>query len=215
MTVDEFFRVDQDDPSAEIVNRAASVLRRGAVVLFPTDTVYGLGALADKETCYGAQELFDIKRRPTGIPVPLLVAGTGDLELYGTEVPGYAHKLAEAFWPGPLTLVVKASEKVLTEFRNATDDSVGLRCPDSELVRELVLAAGGPIFTTSANTHGQPAPNDFAAIEERIKAAASLKIDGGKTKDGVSSTVVICTGDAPRIVREGSITAAAIEAATA
>ncbi|MDR1412607.1 MAG: Sua5/YciO/YrdC/YwlC family protein, partial [Actinomycetes bacterium] len=68
----ETFRVDQDNPSAEIVNRAAGVLRRGGIVLFPTDTVYGLGALATKETCYGAQELFDIKRRPTGVPVPLL-----------------------------------------------------------------------------------------------------------------------------------------------
>jgi tRNA threonylcarbamoyl adenosine modification protein (Sua5/YciO/YrdC/YwlC family) len=206
------FRVDQDDPSAEIVNLAAAELRRGGIVLFPTDTVYGLGALAGAAGCFGAQELFDIKQRPTGVPVPLLVAGLADLDEYGSDVPPYAHRLAETFWPGPLTIVVRASEKVLPEFRNAADDSVGLRCPDSALVRDLVVAAGGPIYATSANTHGHPAPDTFKAVEERIKAPAALRLDGGKTKLGVSSTVVVCTGDAPEIVREGSVAQTDIDA---
>jgi len=205
------FRVDQDDPSAEIVNLAASELRRGGIVLFPTDTVYGLGALATPSGGFGAQELFDIKQRPPGVPIPLLVAELTDLDVYGTDVPDYAHRLAEAYWPGPLTIVVKAGASVLPEFRNATDNSVGLRCPDSELMRSLVVAAGGPIFATSANTHGHPAPDTFADVEERIKAHAALCLDGGKTKVGASSTVVVCTGDAPKIVREGSVTQADIE----
>ena len=206
------FRVDQDDPSAEIVNLAASELRRGGIVLFPTDTVYGLGALATPSGGFGAQELFDIKQRPPGVPVPLLVANTVDLDVYGKDVPAYAYALAEAFWPGPLTIVVPASERVLPEFRNAADNSVGLRCPDSELIRSLATAAGGPIFATSANTHGLAAPDDFKDVEARIKAHAALCLNGGKTKVGASSTVVICTGDAPRVVREGTVTEADIEA---
>ncbi|MDR1775700.1 MAG: threonylcarbamoyl-AMP synthase [Actinomycetes bacterium] len=211
----QVFRVDQDDPNAEVVNQAASVLRRGGIVLFPTDTVYGLGALAAKDSCYGAQELFEIKNRPTGIPVPLLLAKPSELYVYGREIKPYAKKLADTFWPGPLTIVVQASDRVLTEFRNAADDSVGLRCPDSELVRQLVTAAGGPIFASSANTHGLPAPDTFDAIEERIKAPATLILDGGATKGGTSSTVVVCTGDAPVVVRPGEITQEDIDRAIA
>ncbi|MCL2680333.1 MAG: L-threonylcarbamoyladenylate synthase [Coriobacteriia bacterium] len=207
------FRVDQDDPSAEVLNVAASELRRGGIVLFPTDTVYGLGASANIPNCYGAQELFDIKQRPPGVPVPLLVGKPSDLYVYGKDFPDYAMKLAEKFWPGSLTIVVKASDRVLPEFRNAEDDTVGLRCPDSQLMRELAISAGGPIFATSANTHGHPAPENFDEVEERILAHVNLALDGGKTKIGASSTVVICTEDAPIVVRETTVTEAEIAAA--
>jgi len=208
-------RVDQDDPSAEVINAAAHELRRGGVVLFPTDTVYGLGASANIPNCYGAQELFDIKQRPPGVPVPLLVGKPNDLYVYGVDFPDYAIKLAEKFWPGSLTIVVKASERVLPEFRNAKDDTVGLRCPDSVLVREMAVSAGGPIFATSANTHGHPAPESFDEVEERIKAHVNVALDGGKTAVGASSTVVVCTGDTPVVVRESTVTEAEILAAIA
>jgi len=204
------YRVDQDDPSAEVVNLAASELRRGGVVLFPTDTVYGLGASANIPNCYGAQELFDIKQRPPGVPVPLLVGKPNDLYVYGKDFPEYAIKLAEKFWPGSLTIVVKASDRVLPEFRNAEDDTVGLRCPDSKLVQELAISSGGPIFATSANTHGQPAPEAFADIEDRILSHVQIALDGGKTEVGASSTVVVCTGDRPEVVRESTVTEAEI-----
>ncbi|MCL2606588.1 MAG: L-threonylcarbamoyladenylate synthase [Coriobacteriia bacterium] len=208
-------RVNQDDPSAEVLNAAAAELRRGSIVLFPTDTVYGLGACANIPNCYGAQELFDIKQRPPGVPVPLLVGKPNDLYVYGKDFPDYAIKLAEKFWPGSLTIVVKASDRVLPEFRNAEDDTVGLRCPDSQLMRELAISAGGPIFATSANTHGHPAPESFDEVEDRILAHVKLALDGGKTKVGASSTVVICTGDTPVVVRETTVTQAEIDAVLA
>lgn len=208
------FHIDQENPSAEIVNLAASRLREGAVIVFPTETVYGLGALADGPKCYGAEELFEIKDRPIGFPIPMLVHGEDALDVYGVEVPAYAHDLAKKFWPGALTLVVKASDKVHPEFR-AQDGTIGLRCPSSELVRELLLAAGGPLYTTSANTHGQPAPTSIKEIEGRIFEAADLVLDGGSTEHGIASTIVICTGDAPVVTREGVISAADIAAVIA
>lgn len=207
------FHMDQENPSAEIVNLAASRLREGAVIVFPTETVYGLGALADGGACYGAEELFDIKDRPLELPIPMLVLGEDSLDVYGVDVPEYAHKLAKAFWPGAITLVVKASDKVLKEFRAADDDTIGLRCPDNELVRELMLAAGGPLYATSANTHGKPAPTAVGEIEGRIFEAADIVLDGGSTAHGLSSTVVLCTGDAPVVVRQGVISDEDIEAA--
>jgi len=208
----KILRVDQDNPSAEVLNAAASELRRGSIVLFPTDTVYGLGASATIPNCYGAQELFDIKQRPPGVPVPLLVGKPNDLYVYGKDFPDYAIKLAEKFWPGSLTIVVRASDRVLPEFRNADDDTVGLRCPDSQLMRELAISAGGAIFATSANTHGHPAPESFDEVEDRILAHVNLALDGGRTKVGASSTVVLCTGDEPLVLRETTVTKEEIQA---
>lgn len=208
------FHVDQESPSAEVINLAATRLRDGGVIVFPTETVYGLGALADQNACFGAEELFDIKERPLDLPIPLLVESEDSLDVYGVDVPVFAHTLAKAFWPGALTLVVNASDKVLKEFR-AEDGTIGIRCPDSELVRELILAAGGPLFATSANTHGKPAPVAFEDIEPRIIEAADMVIDGGVTDSGVASTVVVCTADELKIVREGSISAEQIAQALA
>ncbi len=198
----QIVRVDQQNPSDEVVNFAASRLREGGIVLLPTDTVYGLAAVLSDHVHVGAQELFDI---------PILVSNPNSLYIAGRDVPDYAVKLAEAFWPGPLTLVVKASQKVPLEFRKADDDSIGVRCADSPLVQELIAAAGGPLFATSANTHGEPAPARFEDIEERIIDAADCVLNGGVTAQGISSTIVICTGDEPVITREGTVTAAQIK----
>lgn len=208
------FHVDQNHPSAEVVNLAATRLRDGGVVVFPTETVYGLGALAEAGVCYGAEELFDIKERPLDIPIPLLVASPSDIDVYGTDVPEYAHVLARTFWPGALTLVVKASDRIRKEFR-AADGSIGLRCPDSELMSELLEAAGGPIFATSANTHGLSSPTSFEQIEPRIIEAADMVIDGGPTDHGIASTVVVCTGKEYRVAREGAISSLEISEALA
>lgn len=201
------YHVDQKDPSAEIINLAATRLRGGAVVVFPTETVYGLGAVVSSEVMCGAQELFDIKKRPVELPIPILVENDDALDVYGVDVPQYAHKLANEFWPGALTLVVKSSEKVPWEFRNAADDTIGVRCSASELVRHLVIACGTPLYATSANTHGKPAPTSLDEIEGAIFEAADVVLDGGPTDVGVASTVVLCTGEAPVVVRVGSISA--------
>jgi L-threonylcarbamoyladenylate synthase len=196
------YHIDPENPSAEVINLAATVLRDGGVIVFPTETVYGIGALADSK--FGPHEIFEVKVRPTNLPIPLLVETEDALDTWGVDVPEYAHRLAQAFWPGAITIVVKASARVPKDFV-APDGTIGLRSPDHEVVRELLQAAGGPIFATSANTHGNPAPGSFDDVEPRIIANADLSLDGGETKHQLASTVVICTGGEPEVVREGSI----------
>jgi tRNA threonylcarbamoyl adenosine modification protein (Sua5/YciO/YrdC/YwlC family) len=199
--------IDPEAPSAEAINLAASVLRDGGIVIFPTETVYGIGAAAT--SCIGPQEIVDIKMRPASKPLPWLVETEAALDTYGTEVPEYAHRLAARFWPGPLSLVVKASKRVGKDF---VDDrgTVALRAPDHEVVQELIRASGGPIITTSANTSGKHAPASFDELEPRIVAAADLTLDGGETRHGIASTVVDCTGAEPVIVRDGAVPATEI-----
>lgn len=199
--------IDPENPSAEAVNLAATVLREGGIVVFPTETVYGIGASAT--SCFGPQEIIDIKMRPADKPLPWLVEDEDALEKYGIEVPEYAHRLAKEFWPGALTIVVKAADIVAPEFRDARG-TVALRCPDHELVQELIRASGNAIITTSANTSGKPPAGAFAELEERIIASADLTLDGGETLHKMASTVVDCTGAEPVVTREGAIPAAAI-----
>ncbi|MDH4139669.1 MAG: L-threonylcarbamoyladenylate synthase [Coriobacteriia bacterium] len=202
------YRIDPENPSAEVINLAATVLRGGGIVVFPTETVYGIGASA--HSCFGPQEIFDIKVRPLDKPLPWLVENDDLLlDTYGVDVPGYAHNLAKAFWPGALTLVVRAADVVGKDFR-ADDGTVALRSPDHEVVMELIHASGGPLIATSANTSGWPAPGAFVDLEERIIAAADVALDGGETAHGKASTVVDCTGPEPKIIREGAIPADAV-----
>ncbi|MBI5231524.1 MAG: threonylcarbamoyl-AMP synthase [Coriobacteriales bacterium] len=199
--------IDPEKPSAEAINLAATVLRDGGIVVFPTETVYGIGTLAD--SAFGAHEIFEVKVRPLDKPLPWLVENEDALDIYGIEVPQYAHALAHEFWPGPLTLVVKASDRVGKDFR-APDGTVALRSPAHEVVIELLQASGGPLIATSANTHGAPAPGDFAEVEERIRMAADVSLDGGETEHQQASTVVDVTGVEPVVLREGAISTEAI-----
>lgn len=204
------YHIDPDDPSAEVINLAATVLRDGGIAVFPTETVYGLGALAVSK--FGPHEIFEVKVRPTDLAIPLLVETEDALDTWGADVPEYAHKIARAYWPGAVTLVVMASERVPRDFR-AADGTIGLRSPNHEVVRELLQAAGDPIFATSANTHGNNAPGSFEEIEPRIVTAADIVLDGGETEHQMASTVVLCTGPEPVVVREGAVPAADVLAA--
>ena len=202
--------IDPDNPSAEAINLAATVLRDGGIVVFPTETVYGIGASAN--SCIGPQEIIDIKMRAKNKPLPWLVESEDALETYGVDVPEYAHRLARAFWPGALTIVVKAAPIVAPEFRDDRG-TVALRCPDHEVVQELIRASGNAIITTSANTSGLPPAGSFAELEERIVASADLTLDGGETLHKTASTVVDCIGPEPVITREGAIPAEQVIAA--
>ena len=185
------YHIDSENPNAEVINLAATVLRDGGLVVFPTETVYGIGALADSK--FGAQEIFEVKVRPLDKPLPWLVENEDALDTYGVDIPEYAHKLAHEFWPGPLSLVVKASDRVGKDFR-APDGTVALSSPNHEVIIELIQAAGGPIIATSANTHGNPAPGSFDEVEFRILHAADLSLDGGETEHQQASTVVSLHG---------------------
>lgn len=198
----------------QAIERAAVALRQGKPVAFPTDTVYGVGVAVEHAT--GPQVLFRLKRRDEGKPVAWLVGSPDDLSRYGESVPDYALRLAQAFWPGGLTLVVRASERVPAAFRSAAG-TIGLRMPNSAMALDLIRAAGCPLATTSANFSGAPAPRIFEEVDPSFACEVGLLLPpAGETygntassaATGVASTVLDCAGPAPAILREGGITAA-------
>lgn len=200
---------NQDEPSAQVLGDAAGVLANGGVVVMPTDSVYGIGCAATPANL-GYIRIFDIKQRDLTQTLPLLIAEPSDLTELTQDLPPYAQRLADTYWPGALTLIVKASAQVPADYQRP-DGTVALRVPDSNLVRELARKVG-PLAVTSANTHGEPAPATSDEIERRIASAADLTLTAGPTKAGASSTIVDATGAAPKILRQGPISAEAIAA---
>lgn len=192
---------DQQHPSPEVLADAEQVLRDGGVVVMPTDSVYGIGAAATPGNP-GHARIFDIKRRDRAQTLPLLVSDPSELDRLAASVPEWARELARRFWPGALTLVVRASEAVPEEYRR--DGTVALRVPDSNLVRALAREVG-PLAVTSANTHGMPSPASSDDIERRIADASDLTLAAGPTPGGVASTIVDATGSEPKILRQGAI----------
>jgi len=192
------------------LEEAAAVLRRGGLIIYPTDTVYGLGALAQADEA--VRRLFRAKGRAPGKPLPLLLADTADVEGIAAPVPPLARLLMERFWSGALTIVLRRS----TGFHSlalAGSDTVGLRVPDYPFLREVIRRGGGPITGTSANRSGLPSPLTAAEAIAQVGEAADLAIDGGHCRGGLESTVIDITVEPPRILREGAISRGEIEKA--
>ena len=195
--------VDQDFPERSVIDEAVAVLAFGGVLVMPTDSVYGIGCAATPNNP-GHGRIFGIKRRDLSQTLPWLIADAGDLMRYAAELTPAAVALATAFWPGALTLVVRASEEVAPEYRNA-DGTIALRLPNSNLVREIARRCGCALATTSANTHGEAAAISGSTVEERIVMNADLTLDAGPAPIAIASTIVDVTGAKPRILREGAI----------
>ena len=189
----------------DAVTNAAAVLRAGGAVVFPTDTVYGLGVAVG--SCASPQQLFAIKRRDQGKPVAWLVGGVDDLDKYGKDVPAWARAAAAQHWPGALTLIVRASSAVPAAFQS-TEGTIGLRMPNSDVALDLIRAVGTPLATTSANISGAPAPSRDAQLNAELLKQADAVVRGIDCVggEGVASTVVDCTGEHPVVLRQGSIT---------
>jgi L-threonylcarbamoyladenylate synthase len=178
-------------PTAAGLQRAAQLLRGGAVVAFPTDTVYGLGASADDEVAQ--KRIYTIKGRPAGMPLILMVAAESQLEGYA-HVDARAEKLIRRWWPGPLTLILHA----------VGGGTLGVRIPKHKVALGLLRHAG-PLMTTSANLHGEePA---MTAAEAGAIAGVMAVLDGGAAPGGTASTVLDLTGPEPHVLREGAIPA--------
>jgi L-threonylcarbamoyladenylate synthase len=201
--------IDRAAPDAAIIARAAAVLRQGGLVAFPTETVYGLGAAAlDAAAVAG---IFAAKGRPATDPLIVHLASRGDLPAVATAVPAIAARLADAFWPGPLTLIVPRGPAVPAAV-TAGLTTVAVRVPAHPVALALLRAAGVPVAAPSANRFSRPSPTSAAHVMADLDGAIDLVLDGGMTDVGVESTIVDCTGAAPVVRRAGAITLEALRA---
>ena len=197
--------------TTESVRLMADALREGGVVVFPTETVYGIGCLVSPANTQAKQRVYTIKQRPLEMPLPLLIGDSTWIERFAPQAPDYAQKLAQAFWPGALTLILKVSDEAARTFGAASDGTLALRCPDHAFIRAVLNELNAPMYATSANTHGAPSPATAHALEQCITDAADLIVDGGPCSVGRPSTIVDCTGAKPLVVREGEISQEDIE----
>jgi Sua5/YciO/YrdC/YwlC family protein len=186
--------------SPDAIQEALDILHKGGLVAFPTDTVYGVGALVFDGKA--VESIYSAKDRPVEKAIPVLIGETDDMERVGMDIPDMAYKLASRFWPGPLTVIIP-KKPTLPEAVSATT-TVGVRVPDHEVARALLQAAG-PMAVTSANISGQPSPSTAEEVFAQLGGRIGLIIDGGTTPGGVPSTVIDCTGNELKILREGPI----------
>ena len=196
----------------------AQALKNGALIAFPTETVYGLGADASNEKAVA--RIYEVKGRPQDHPLILHIASVDEINYWATDISEYAMALARAFWPGPMTLIFKRSDAA-KDFVTGGQDTVGLRVPDHalalELLQECKKIGVHAIAAPSANRFGHVSPTTTAAVKEEIGAylsAQDLILDGGAAQVGLESTIIDCTGDTPKILRPGAITQKMIEKAT-
>ena len=198
-----------DTPAVDFerIAQAVEVLKRGGLVAVPTETVYGLAADATNEAAVRA--IFAAKGRPADHPVIVHVAGASALDDWAREVPDSARALAAAFWPGPLTLVLKRSPRAL-DVVTGGQDTVGLRCPAHPWAQALLQAFGGALAAPSANRFGCLSPTTAehvrADLGEKPAGALDLILDGGACPVGIESTIVDLSGGQPTLLRPGSIT---------
>ena len=190
------------------VQRAAEILKRGGLVAFPTETVYGLGA--DASSREAVARLYAAKRRPADHPVIVHFASARAAFEWARDVPQAARKLAERFWPGPLTLILKRSAKA-GDFVTGGQDTVGLRVPRHPIAQQLLQAFGGGIAAPSANRFGQVSPTIAAHVREDLGKDVELVLDGGPSEVGIESTIVDLSGGQPVLLRPGVISAAMLE----
>ncbi len=186
------------------IEKAAAILRAGGLVAFPTETVYGLGA--DASNLVAVRKIFAAKGRPADHPVIVHIAGTSDLKHWAAEVPRAAWLLAEKFWPGPLTMVLKRAAHV-GDLVTGGQDTVGLRVPSHPVAQQLLKAFGGGIAAPSANRFGRLSPTTAQHVREELGDAVDLVLDGGPCDVGIESTIVDLTHETPAVLRPGRISA--------
>jgi L-threonylcarbamoyladenylate synthase len=201
-------RVDADHPDLDALAPAAECLRRGGLVAFPTETVYGLGAHALDGKAVAA--IFEAKSRPTTDPLIVHVSGLGEARSLAARWPVEADALAARFWPGPLTLVVPKAAAV-PHLATAGLPSVALRCPSHPVALALLRLAGVPVAAPSANLFSRPSPTTADHVLADLDGRIDLLVDAGPTQVGVESTVVDVTGARPVVLRPGGISLEALE----
>ncbi|MFH8394387.1 L-threonylcarbamoyladenylate synthase [Streptomyces sp. NPDC018036] len=195
--------------TATDIDRAAGVLRAGGLVALPTETVYGLGANAEDPVAVA--RIFQVKGRPPSHPLIVHIAAADQLDDWVEEVPATARLLAERFWPGPLTLVLRRGRRVPLEATGGLE-TVAVRVPDHPVALALLSAFGGGVTAPSANRFGSVSPTTAGHVRAELGDAVDFVLDGGSCQVGVESTIVDVTGGMPSILRPGGVTREDLEA---
>jgi L-threonylcarbamoyladenylate synthase len=197
----EIVKIDPVHPEQAFA-RCREVISAGGVIIYPTDTFYGLGA--DPNNASAVKRIFEIKSRLTDQPILLLIKEAGQVRNWAAEVSPKAEELMRRYWPGPLTLVFRAKGRVLTGL-TAGRGTIGLRVPGSAVTRQLLAFLGTALTGTSANTSGGSSPRTAEEAAEVVGSAADLIVDGGMTTGGKPSTVVDVSAGQVIVIREGAI----------
>ncbi|MBQ2296953.1 MAG: threonylcarbamoyl-AMP synthase [Ruminiclostridium sp.] len=186
----------------QTVPQAAAAMKAGELVAVPTETVYGLAAHAGLDR--SVQDIYTVKTRNPGKPLSILVSGMDMVEGFTQNIPAAAYKLAEQYWPGPLTMVLE-DKGCAAPTVTAGGDTLGVRCPDHPMTLALIQALGAPLAAPSANPEGAPSPKSAEAVFDYFDGRIHGILDGGPCTVGVESTIVDLTGTEPKILREGGI----------
>ncbi len=194
-------KIEKENEAA--LKEAGRIIREGGLVAFPTETVYGLGG--DALNPASARRIYEAKGRPSDNPLIVHICRLEDLEALTEEVPEAAFRLAEAFWPGPLTMILKKGEKVPRETTGGLD-TVALRMPSDSIALELIREAGGFVAAPSANLSGRPSPTASKYVIEDLQGRIEMILAGEDSAIGLESTIVDMTSDTPVILRPGFIT---------
>ncbi|MBQ9732840.1 MAG: threonylcarbamoyl-AMP synthase [Clostridia bacterium] len=191
-------------------SRAAEIVKGGGLLAVPTETVYGLAANGlDGEA---VKKIYEVKGRPDVKPLSLMVAGREAMDAYCEDVPAAAYALADAFWPGPLTIIMK-SRGIVPEIVRAGGSTVGLRCPDHPLTLDVLRRSGLPLAAPSANPSGQPSPKTAQKVAEYFDGKIDAILDGGECGIGTESTIIDLSAPEGRILRKGALSEVEINAA--
>lgn len=187
----------------EKLKKPAQIIKQGGIVVFPTETVYAIGTNGlDKQAI---EKLYKIKQRPKEKPISLLVSNFEMIEKLAKDITDIEYKLMKAFFPGPLTIILK-KKNIIPNNLTANTNTVGIRMPDNEIARKLIDYANVPIAAPSANISGKPSGVNIQQIKQDFGNEVDFYIDGGKSKLGIGSTIVKVENGKPHILRQGSIT---------
>ncbi len=201
-------KIDPLRPETSILKKAVEILKKGEVIALPTDTFYALGA--DGLNSEAIKRVYEIKGRDYKKPILLLISDREQISSLVSEIPPVAERLISYFWPGPLTIIFKASAKIPSVLMGE-GDKIGVRIPDNLVVREVSRLLRGPITGTSANLSGEPSPVSAESVISSLGKRLTLILDAGNTPGGLESTIIDVTSSPPRLVRKGKISAEEIE----